>query len=105
MNHFKEDPRFKVATRESKIIWAFAVIGPAFQIIVAELFGRSETGLDLLEVGGIPIWILLALFIIPFASIAIMAAFIRKNFDKDMPLDGYLSEDALKEYEERVSKK
>lgn len=105
MKQFKEDPRFKVAEKESRIIWAFAIIGPALQILSAELWGRSTTGLDLVEVAGVPLWLILSLFVIPFLSIAIMALIIRTKFDKDMPLDGYLNEDALEKYEERMGGK
>lgn len=90
---FEEDPRFKIATRESMIIWAFALIGPAIQVLVAELLGRGPAE-NLIFWYNLPAWIWLSFFIIPIAYISIMIYFVNKHF-KDMPLDAYVEEAVL----------
>lgn len=84
----EEDPRFKVATRESLIIWGFALLGPALQVLVAELLGKGP-GEKLTCWFGLPAWIWLVFFIIPLTYICVMIYIVRRTF-KSMPFDPYL---------------
>ena len=100
---FEEDPRFAVATKESKTIWLFALLGPTAQVISAELFGRGD-GRTIPLIGGLPLWIGLAFFAIPIAYVAIMLIVVNKKFS-NMPLDGYLDDQAMEKYLEGDGKK
>lgn len=90
---FEEDPRLKIATKESKIIWGFALIGPAIQVVAAEMFGRTK-GQDQLTWGNFPVWIWLSFFIIPLISITVMIIYVNTKF-KNFSLDPYLDKATL----------
>lgn len=94
----EEDPRFRIATKESKICWAVAWTAEALQLVFAFVFGYGD-GTDLIYFCGLPLWLVLGLFITPLVSIIVMNWIVRHKF-ADFPLDAYLDEETLKKIEE-----
>ena len=97
---FEEDPRFAVAVKESKTIWFFAIVGPTIQVLCAELFGRGD-GNTIPLLFGFPLWIWLSFFIVPATYLSIMLYIVNTKFRKDMPLDAYLDDKAMEDFEKR----